>query len=261
MVGPYRLLCRQFDSLPVNMLFSNDVARESILSPATAVLLDQYAMMLLVLDFDHLLLDCKSSSPNPHDLLRPGTHEFLTTVYVFFDLAIWSQSSCALLNHKLATLGLLDTTHRAYQIAFALNGTAMFPVTPRSRSPSLERAESPTWQRRMRVKALGFIWARFPESWTRATTVHVDGMSRNFALNPRYRFLVDSWFWSADAAVEDVELQSPAAPDARRGARRGRDGAGSSGMATASRLTGGRNNAHTVKTSLMERDDSDAVET
>ncbi|KAJ3356878.1 Ubiquitin-like domain-containing CTD phosphatase 1 [Allomyces javanicus] len=161
---------------------------------------------LLVLDLDHTLFDCKSTSPNPHDLLRPGTHEFLTSVHAFFDLAIWSQSSRALLNHKLATLGLLDTTHRAYRIAFTLDATAMFPVTPRSRSPSLERAESPTRQGRMHVKALELIWARFPETWTRATTVHVDDLSRNFALNPRNGIRVDPWFWSADAVAKDEEL-------------------------------------------------------
>ncbi|KAJ3370825.1 Ubiquitin-like domain-containing CTD phosphatase 1 [Allomyces arbusculus] len=198
----------------------NDLPREPILSPATAALFDQYVMMtsidlihpprpgkkLLVLDLDHTLFDCKSTSLNPHDLLRPGTHEFLTTVYACFDLAIWSQSSRTLLNHKLATLGLLDTGSRAYRIAFTLDATAMFPVTPRSRSPSLERAESPTRPSRMHVKALALIWARFSETWTRATTVHVDDLSRNFVLNPRNGIRVDPWFWSADAAVADAEL-------------------------------------------------------
>ncbi|KNE68220.1 HAD hydrolase, family IIID [Allomyces macrogynus ATCC 38327] len=210
------------DSLSVDAKVSNDLPREPILSPATAALLDQYVMMmtidlahpprlgkkLLVLDLDHTLFDCKSSSPNPHDLIRPGTHEFLTTVYTSFDLAIWSQSSRTLLNHKLATLGLLDTANHTYRIAFTLDATAMFPVTPRSRSPSLERAESPTWQSRMHVKALSLIWARFPETWTRATTMHVDDLQRNFALNPRNGIRVDPWFWSVDAALEDVELRS-----------------------------------------------------
>ncbi|KNE69654.1 HAD hydrolase, family IIID [Allomyces macrogynus ATCC 38327] len=208
------------ESLSVDVAVSNDLLREPILSSATAALLDQYAMMttidlvhpprpgkkLLVLDLDHTLFDCKSTAPNPHDLLRPGTHEFLTAVYGSFDMAIWSQSSRALLNHKLATIGLVDTANRAYRIAFTLDANAMFPVTPRSRSPSLDRGESPTRQSRMHVKALALIWARFPETWARATTVHVDDLPRNFALNPRNGIHVDPWFWSADAAEKDEEL-------------------------------------------------------
>jgi hypothetical protein len=35
------------------------------------------------------------------------------------------------------------------------------------------------------VKPLELIWRKFPERYSAANTVHVDDLSRNFALNPQ----------------------------------------------------------------------------
>lgn len=35
------------------------------------------------------------------------------------------------------------------------------------------------------VKALGIIWSKFPEFYDHKNTIHIDDLSRNFALNPR----------------------------------------------------------------------------
>ena len=39
------------------------------------------------------------------------------------------------------------------------------------------------------VKPLELIWRKFPEIYNESNTVHVDDLSRNFALNPQPRTL------------------------------------------------------------------------
>ncbi|KJA27154.1 hypothetical protein HYPSUDRAFT_198438 [Hypholoma sublateritium FD-334 SS-4] len=131
---------------------------------------------LLVLDIDYTILDTKpltSGSLPPAECARPGLHEFLEAIYPFYDICIWSQTSWVWLETKLVELGMVGA-QRNYQISFVLDKTCMFTVfTERDNKP---------WKHS--VKALQIIWNHFPQFHAK-NTIHVDDLSRNFALNPK----------------------------------------------------------------------------
>lgn len=130
---------------------------------------------LLVLDIDYTILDTKpltSGSLPPDECARPGLHEFLETIYPYYDICIWSQTSWIWLETKLVELGMIGST-RNYQISFVLDKTCMFTIfTERNGQPYTHQ-----------VKALQIIWNHFPQ-FSAENTIHVDDLSRNFALNP-----------------------------------------------------------------------------
>eukprot|EP00960_Hanusia_phi_P064372 765774-Hanusia_phi.AAC.4 len=58
------------------------------------------------------------------------------------------------------------------------------------------------------VKALEIIWQKFPEYYSARNTVHVDDLSRNFALNPNQGLKISRFVkTSADPSDDDMELQ------------------------------------------------------
>ncbi|KAJ2598517.1 hypothetical protein GGF40_002086 [Coemansia sp. RSA 1286] len=126
---------------------------------------------LLVLDLDYTLFDCKNVSGNVADMARPGLHELLASVYPQYDLVVWSQTKWHVVESKITLLGML--THPLYRITTALDISTMLTVK------SVRGGQVMTHQ----VKPLEFIWARFPEQYNKENTVHVDDLSRNFALN------------------------------------------------------------------------------
>lgn len=130
---------------------------------------------LLVLDLDLTLFDTKGMQSTPmSELARPGLHRFLTCCYRNYDLVIWSQTSWRWLEAKLTELNML--TNEGYKISFVLDRTSMFAITSRRGSE----------ERRHEVKALEIIWRKFPDTrFSAANTVHIDDLSRNFALNPQ----------------------------------------------------------------------------
>ncbi|TFK42462.1 HAD-like domain-containing protein [Crucibulum laeve] len=131
---------------------------------------------LLVLDIDYTILDTKpltSGSLPPAECARPRLHEFLEAIYPYYDICIWSQTSWIWLETKLVELGMIGS-NRNYQISFVLDKTCMFTVfTERDGKP---------WTHS--VKALKIIWNHFPQ-YDASNTIHVDDLSRNFALNPK----------------------------------------------------------------------------
>ncbi|KAJ6525503.1 HAD subfamily IIID h [Mycena vulgaris] len=131
---------------------------------------------LLVLDIDYTILDTKpltSGSLPPAECARPRLHEFLEAIYPYYDICIWSQTSWIWLETKLVELGMIGSD-RNYQISFVLDKTPMFTVfTERDGKP---------WTHS--VKALQIIWNHFPQ-FNATNTIHVDDLSRNFALNPK----------------------------------------------------------------------------
>jgi len=131
---------------------------------------------LLVLDIDYTILDTKpliSGSLPPAECARPGLHEFLEAVYPYYDICIWSQTSWVWLAAKLGELGMIGAGRR-YEISFVLDKTCMFTVfTERDNKP---------WTHS--VKALQIIWNLLPQ-FNASNTIHIDDLSRNFALNPR----------------------------------------------------------------------------
>lgn len=128
---------------------------------------------LLVLDLDYTLFDCRSPAQNFDDLARPGLHSFLASVYRFYDIVVWSQTSWRWLEAKLTELSMLSSEQ--YKLAFVLDRTSMFQIQS-------WRGDQPFPHE---VKALEIIWRKFPGRWTPANTIHIDDLSRNFALNPQ----------------------------------------------------------------------------
>ncbi|PWN35199.1 uncharacterized protein FA14DRAFT_160452, partial [Meira miltonrushii] len=84
---------------------------------------------LLVLDLDYTIADTKRLlhyQVSAREAERPGLHEFLTAVYPYYDICVWSQTSYWWLEAKLTEMGCL--THPGYQISFVLDRTPMFSV-------------------------------------------------------------------------------------------------------------------------------------
>lgn len=128
---------------------------------------------LLVLDLDYTLFDCRSAADNFNDLARPGLHPFLASVYRFYDIVVWSQTSWRWLEAKLTELSMLSSEH--YKLSFVLDRTSMFEIQSWRGDQQVSHE----------VKALEIIWRKFPERWTPANTIHIDDLSKNFALNPQ----------------------------------------------------------------------------
>ncbi|TDL24930.1 HAD IIID h [Rickenella mellea] len=131
---------------------------------------------LLVLDLDYTILDTKplvSGALPPTECARPRLHEFLEAIYPHYDICIWSQTSWIWLETKLVELGMVGSHHN-YKIAFVLDKTSMFTVFSVRDNQQFTHS----------VKALQIIWNHFPQ-YNARNTIHVDDLSRNFALNPR----------------------------------------------------------------------------
>ncbi|KAJ2491935.1 hypothetical protein IWW37_001907 [Coemansia sp. RSA 2050] len=126
---------------------------------------------LVVLDLDYTLLDCKNVSGNVADMARPGLHEFLAAIYPHYDLIVWSQTRWHIVESKITLLGML--THPHYKITTALDISSMLTVHVLRNGREVDH----------QVKPLEFIWARFPDHYGPHNTIHVDDLSRNFALN------------------------------------------------------------------------------
>ncbi|KAK4703793.1 ubiquitin-like domain-containing CTD phosphatase 1, partial [Phenoliferia sp. Uapishka_3] len=131
---------------------------------------------LLVLDLDGCILDTglwKESNFVAEHFARPFLHDFLRAISPYYDIVIWSQTSWRWLETKLVELNLVgDDKAGDYNIIFVLDRAPMFSVYS-------ERNGQPF---KHEVKALGIIWSKFPQ-YGPETTIHVDDLSRNFALN------------------------------------------------------------------------------
>jgi ubiquitin-like domain-containing CTD phosphatase 1 len=130
---------------------------------------------LLVLDLDYTILDTKpltSGALPPAECARPGLHMFLEAVYPYYDICIWSQTSWIWLETKLVELEMIGSD-RPYKISFVLDKSPMFTVFSQRNGKTFQHS----------VKALKIIWNKFPQ-WSAKNTIHIDDLSRNFALNP-----------------------------------------------------------------------------
>ncbi|WOL16067.1 ubiquitin-like domain-containing CTD phosphatase [Canna indica] len=125
---------------------------------------------LLVLDIDYTLFDHRSPAENPHELMRPYLHEFLSAVYAEYDIMIWSATSMKWVELKMGQLGVLSNPN--YKITALLDHMAM--ITVQSDSHGM-----------FDCKPLGLIWAQFPEFYNSANTIMFDDLRRNFVMNPQ----------------------------------------------------------------------------
>ncbi|KAK0532493.1 hypothetical protein OC835_003322 [Tilletia horrida] len=132
---------------------------------------------LLVLDLDYTLADTKrllDTNSYALDAARPGLHEFLAAVYPDYDIVIWSQTSWRWLEVKLVELQMLADPR--FKISFVLDRTPMFHI--RSSTKGKEKERGP------HCKPLELIWRRWPDIYGPHNTIHIDDLSRNFAMNP-----------------------------------------------------------------------------
>lgn len=149
---------------------------------------------LLVLDLDYTLFDMKSPAEHMHELRRPGLMEFMTLAYQHYDIVVWSQTSWKWLEMKLTDLGLLTSEH--FKIHFVLDRTSMFSI-------NTVDARGDPWSHE--VKALEFIWAKFPER-NASNTIHIDDLGRNFAMNPQCGLKISAYKTAATSKHTDREL-------------------------------------------------------
>ncbi|KAJ2402679.1 hypothetical protein GGI23_000540 [Coemansia sp. RSA 2559] len=126
---------------------------------------------LVVLDLDHTIVDCSSTTGDAIDMARPGLHEFLTAIYPHYDIIVWSQTKWFYVESKMTMLGML--THPRYKLVTALDISSMMYVDMRYKGKEVRR----------QIKPLELIWLRFPDHYGRHNTVHIDDLERNFALN------------------------------------------------------------------------------
>ncbi|KAJ3056896.1 hypothetical protein HK097_003056 [Rhizophlyctis rosea] len=152
---------------------------------------------MLVLDLDYTLFDCKSSAGHISQLMRPGMHELLTAVYPYYDICIWSQTAWRYLEMKITELGIL--LNPAYRIAFVLDRTSMFSITNMARKKDGEAVKH-------EVKALEIIWAKFPKFYNAKNTIHIDDLSRNFAMNPQSGLKISAFKNAPTTRATDREL-------------------------------------------------------
>lgn len=161
---------------------------------------------LMVLDLDHTLLDFSSKSLQreigdsgaaANAMKRPHMDSFLTTAYQHYDLVVWSQTSWRWLETKLIELGML--THPGYKFCFVLDKSSMFSIVSTKRDGSSYQHQ---------VKPLQLIWTKFPR-WGPQNTVHLDDLSRNFALNSSSGLKVSAYYRKKKKVTQgarDVEL-------------------------------------------------------
>lgn len=83
-----------------------------------------------------------------------------------------------------------------YKFLFVLDKTSMFTIKSTKRDGSSLVHH---------VKPLQLIWTKFPQ-WGSHNTVHVDDLSRNFALNFRSGLKCKAYFRKKSSARRDVEL-------------------------------------------------------
>ena len=161
---------------------------------------------LMVLDLDHTLLDFSSKTLQRETasintavnaMKRPHMDSFLTAVYQHYDLVVWSQTSWRWLETKLIELGML--TNPGYKFCFVLDKTSMFSIVSTKRDGSTHEHQ---------VKPLQLIWSKFPR-WGPQNTVHLDDLSRNFALNLSSGLKVTGFYrkkTKSSQGARDVEL-------------------------------------------------------
>ncbi|GAA5994881.1 uncharacterized protein JCM10292_004410 [Rhodotorula paludigena] len=135
---------------------------------------------LVVLDLDGCILDTSTwkneSFAFPTEMfMRPYLHDFLRLISPYYDIIVWSQTSWRWLEQKLVELNMIGPNKKGeYNVVTTIDHTPMFQIYS-------ERDGKP-WSHH--VKPLGIIWARFEGQYTAQNTIHVDDLSRNFALQP-----------------------------------------------------------------------------
>jgi len=123
---------------------------------------------LLVLDIDYTLFDHRSNAETGEELMRPFLHEFLTAVYPYYEIVIWSATGMKWIVAKMQELGVSNNTN--YKLWFMMDSGAM--ITLHTEKYSV-----------METKPLGVIWGKYPQ-YSNKNTIMFDDLRRNFLMNP-----------------------------------------------------------------------------
>mmetsp|Transcript_8657 Transcript_8657/g.16041 ORF Transcript_8657/g.16041 Transcript_8657/m.16041 type:complete len:384 (+) Transcript_8657:83-1234(+) len=128
---------------------------------------------LLVLDIDYTLFDHRSTAETPEELRRPYLLEFLTEVYRYYDIVIWSATSMKWIEVKMKELGVMEESCEFKILAF-MDYTAMISVTTEKYGT-------------IDCKPLGVLWSHesFNGKYSAENTIMFDDLRRNFCMNPR----------------------------------------------------------------------------
>jgi len=150
---------------------------------------------LLVLDLDNTLFDFsgRRKTMSLADTMRPGLVEFLGNVYQHYNIVIWSATDWKWLEIKLIEFGLIP--HVNFSFCFVLDKSCMFAVKSKRKGVMVEHT----------VKALAIIWAKYPQFHAK-NTVHVDDLSRNFAMNAQNGLKIKAFKYSPETVQNDREL-------------------------------------------------------
>jgi ubiquitin-like domain-containing CTD phosphatase 1 len=183
---------------------------------------------LLVLDLDHTLLDFssrtiqRSTSSTTASIIdptivtesmkRPYMDHFLSICYQYYDIVVWSQTSWRWLETKLIELGMI--TNPNYKFCFVLDKTSMFTITSTLKSNKTLLSASTKSKLNIKngsvthhVKPLQIIWSKFNNRWNTHNTVHIDDLSRNFALNIHNGIKIKAYYRKkASSGRRDIEL-------------------------------------------------------
>lgn len=108
-------------------------------------------------------------------------------------MVVWSQTSWRWLETKLIELGMLTNS---YKFLFVLDKTSMFTIKSTKRDGSSYVHH---------VKPLQLIWSKFPQYGSH-NTIHIDDLSRNFALNLKSGLKCKPYFRKRKSARRDTEL-------------------------------------------------------
>lgn len=148
---------------------------------------------LLVLDIDYTLFDHVSHAEKGTELMRPYLHEFLTSAYEDYDIAIWSATSLKWIEVKMNELGV--STHPDYKIVFYMDCAAMISVYTSAGGL-------------MNVKPLKVIWdmEEFTEHYSPKNTIMFDDLRRNFLMNPQNGLRIEPYKNAHTNRDKDTEL-------------------------------------------------------
>ncbi|XP_041477792.1 ubiquitin-like domain-containing CTD phosphatase 1 [Lytechinus variegatus] len=124
---------------------------------------------LLVLDVDYTFFDHRSVAENALELMRPNLHEFLTSAYENYDIAIWSATNMKWIEVKMRELGVAENPN--YKIAFMVDSRAC--ITVHTQKYGI-----------IETKPLGVIWGKY-EQYNPKNTIMFDDLRRNFLMNPQ----------------------------------------------------------------------------
>ncbi|GAA5984063.1 hypothetical protein JCM11641_005585 [Rhodosporidiobolus odoratus] len=131
---------------------------------------------LLVCDLDYCIMDTRGWQEPAFStqlFMRPYLHDMLKAISPWYDVIFWSQTHWRWLEQKLIELDIIGPSKKGdYHIVTTLDRSPMFSV--------YSEKDGKPWKHE--VKALGIIWAKFPE-YTAESTIHIDDLGRNFAMN------------------------------------------------------------------------------